>query len=54
MDKDIARLNIEHFRKLLEREADETKRTMLLRLLAEEEAKLDVLSRSPREQKRAS
>ena len=53
MDKDIARLNIEHFRKLLERETDETKRTMLLRLLAEEEAKLSVLNQSPREQRRA-
>jgi hypothetical protein len=51
MDRDIARLNIEHFRKLLERETDETRRNMLLRLLAEEEAKLSVLSRNPREQK---
>jgi len=51
MDRDIARLNIEHFRKLLERETDETRRNMLLRLLAEEEAKLSALSRSAREQK---
>lgn len=54
MDKDIARLNIEHFRKLLERETDEATRSMLLRLLAEEEAKLNALGRAPREQKRAS
>jgi hypothetical protein len=54
MDRDIARLNIEHFRKLLERETDESKRAVLLRLLAEEEAKLTVLNRGPREQKRTS
>jgi hypothetical protein len=40
MDKTIARLNIEHFRKRLAVEADETTRQTLLRLLAEEEAKL--------------
>lgn len=40
MDKIIAHLNIEHYRKLLAVEADETRRAMLLRLLAEEEAKL--------------
>jgi hypothetical protein len=39
-DSKIARLNIEHFRKLLATETDGTKRQMLLRLLAEEEAKL--------------
>ena len=54
MNKDIAQLNIEHFRKLLERETDEGKRGMLFRLLAEEEAKLDALNRSPPERKRAS
>ena len=54
MDRDIARLNIEHFRKLLERETDETRRNMLLRLLAEEEAKLSALSRSPGTQQRAN
>lgn len=53
MDKDIARLNIEHFRKFLEHETDEAKRSMLLRLLAEEESKLSALVRTPREQKRA-
>jgi len=36
----IAQLNIEHFRKRLATETDEAKRQMLLRLLAEEEAKL--------------
>jgi hypothetical protein len=39
MDMFIARLNIEHFRKQLAEETDETKRQLLLRLLAEEEAK---------------
>lgn len=40
MDRSIARLNIEHYRKLLATETDETRRQTLLRLLAEEEAKL--------------
>lgn len=43
MDKYIARLNIEHFRKLLARETDETKRETLIQLLAEEELKLAAL-----------
>ena len=40
MEITIARLNIEHFRKKLSDEADETTRQLLLRLLAEEETKL--------------
>ena len=40
MDKTIARLNVEHFRKRLATETNETTRQTLLRLLAEEEAKL--------------
>jgi hypothetical protein len=40
MDGYIARANIEHFRQLLATEADAEKRQLLLRLLAEEEAKL--------------
>jgi hypothetical protein len=40
MDKFVANLNIDHFRKQLAVETDETKRLMLGRLLAEEEAKL--------------
>jgi hypothetical protein len=47
MDKTIARLNIEHFRKRLAGETDETTRQTLLRLLAEEEAKLASLTRGP-------
>ena len=40
MDKTVADLNIEHFRKLLAVETDPAKRRMIERLLAEEEAKL--------------
>jgi hypothetical protein len=43
MDKMVARLNIEHFHKQLAVEKDATRRQMLLRLLAEEEAKLAAL-----------
>ena len=40
MDRSVARLNIEHYRRLLANETDETRRRTLMRLLAEEEAKL--------------
>lgn len=40
MDRSVARLNIEHYRKLLAAETDETRRHTLLRLLSEEEGKL--------------
>jgi hypothetical protein len=40
MDKTVADLNIEHFRKLLAVETDPAKRQTIARLLAEEEAKL--------------
>ena len=40
MDRSVARLNIEHYRRLLATETDEARRQTLLRLLAEEEAKL--------------
>ncbi|WP_292157252.1 hypothetical protein [Mesorhizobium sp.] len=40
MDKQIARLNIEHFRQLLAEEQDEVKRKTLLDLLVKEEEKL--------------
>jgi hypothetical protein len=39
-DKKVAQLNIDRFRRLLVTETDETKRKLMLRLLAEEEAKL--------------
>jgi hypothetical protein len=40
MERTVGRLNIEHYKRLLETETDKTKRQMLKRLLAEEEAKL--------------
>ena len=40
MDKTVARLNIEHLRRLLEAETDAAKLAMVRRLLAEEEEKL--------------
>jgi len=49
MDKIIAQLNIAHFRAKLTAEQDETTREMLLRLLAEEEAKLATLGDPPRQ-----
>ncbi len=51
MDKLVAQLNIEHFRKRLATETDESKRQTLLRLLAEEEAKLSALLDRRNEQK---
>ena len=48
MDRTVARLNIEHFRTKLAEEKDEAKRTLLLRLIAEEEAKLVALSATPK------
>jgi len=47
----IAQLNIAHYRGKLAGEADQAKREMLERLLAEEEAKLASLTDSPGEQK---
>jgi hypothetical protein len=44
IEKTVIRLNIEHFKKLLENETDESKRQTLMRLLAEEEAKLRSLA----------
>lgn len=40
MDRIVASLNIEHYKRLLATETDESRRQMLLRLLAEEEKKL--------------
>ncbi len=47
MDRTVARLNIEHYRQMLLEEMDETRRTTILRLLAEEEAKLAALGDRP-------
>lgn len=40
MDQTVARLNVEHFRRLLVKETEESRRRILQRLLAEEEVKL--------------
>ncbi len=47
MEKTVARLNIEHYRKMLANEADETRRQTLLHLLREEEAKLVAMEHTP-------
>ncbi len=52
MDRTVAQLNIEHYRKRLAEETDETRRQTLLRLLAEEEAKLVALMGQPKARKR--
>jgi hypothetical protein len=52
MDRTVARLNIEHFRKLLAEERDATQRQTLCRLLAEEEAKLASLTDRPEKAQR--
>jgi hypothetical protein len=52
MDKFIARANITHLRDKLADEQDEAKREMLLRLLAEEEAKLATLENDPLKRKK--
>jgi hypothetical protein len=49
MDRTVAHLNIEHYRKLLTHEMDEAKRQTILRFLAEEEAKLASLKNSPQD-----
>jgi hypothetical protein len=51
MDKFIARANISHLRDKLATEQDEAKRQMLLRLLAEEQAKLATLENDPLKKK---
>ena len=51
MDKFIARANITHLRDKLTTEQDEAKRQTLLRLLAEEEAKLATLENDPLKKK---
>jgi len=51
MPQDIAKANIEHFKKLLETETDAEKRAVIERLLAEQEQKLAALkNRSDRKE----
>ena len=52
MDKTVSRLNIAYFRAKLAAETDETTRQTILRLLAEEEAKLAALTAPPKQPKR--
>ena len=52
MDRTVAHLNVEHYRLLLEKETDEARRQTLMRLLAEEEAK--IADNAPPERKRRS
>jgi hypothetical protein len=51
MDRTVARLNIEHYQKLLSEQMDEPKRQTILRLLADEEAKLASITKPPSETK---
>jgi hypothetical protein len=41
VDRTVAHMNVEHYRRLLAGETDEARRQVLLRLLAEEEAKIN-------------
>ena len=51
MPQEIAKANIEHFKKLLETETDAQKRAVIERLLAEHEQKLAALkNRSDRKE----
>ena len=52
MEKMIACLNISHYKMKVVTEQDEAKRQTLLRLLAEEEAKLAVLEDPPKRKRR--
>ena len=54
MDRTVARLNIEYLRKKLANETDEIKRQTILRLIAEEEAKVAALGAPPTERKKRS
>jgi hypothetical protein len=47
MDRTVAHLNVEYYRKLLAIETDESKRQRILRLLSEEEAKVAALGGNP-------
>jgi hypothetical protein len=51
VDKTVARLNIEHYRRLLAEETDAAKRQTIMLLLAEEEARLHALLGQPAEKK---
>jgi hypothetical protein len=48
LDRTVARLNIEHYRKKLAEEKDPDRRNTLLRLIAEEEARLSAIETQPK------
>jgi len=52
MDKFVARLYIEDYREKIAAEADEAQRQKLVRLLAEEEAKLAVIEAREKKERR--
>jgi hypothetical protein len=52
LDKTVARLNIEHYRKKLTEEKDPDRRNTLLRLIAEEEARLHSLENKVKDRKK--
>ncbi|MDO8877582.1 MAG: hypothetical protein Q7V40_15965 [Pseudolabrys sp.] len=52
--KRIIQANIDRFKQLLETETDPTKRKTLLRLLSEEQVKMDALQASPPAGKKTS
>lgn len=54
MDKTVAYLNIQHYQRLLATETDEDRRQLLLRLLAEEKAKISAQNRPKTNVKRPS
>lgn len=49
VDSVVARLNIEHYRKLLATETDDARRKVTLHLIAEEEEKLKILIGLPKQ-----
>ncbi len=51
MDRTVAGLNIEHYRKLLRTDLDEQKRRTVEKLLADEEAKLAAIDAKRKQQK---
>ena len=51
MGRTVAQLNIEHFKKLLAKTNDEAEREKLLRLIAEEEAKLKAAEGRPQKRR---
>jgi len=52
MPEEIAKANIEHFKRLLETETDTKKRAVIERRLAEEERKLTALKKRRTERKK--